>query len=357
MKTLEFLLLTALAMGPPATPVATVRLLPRATSASSILTLGNLAEIRCNSPERAEILRHIEISPSPAPGEVKWIDMNDVRDQLHRKGMDLTSLEFTGGRRIEVVGEPVREPPPEAPVAPSNWEKVITDMLKSNIIARTGWDPNKVSVTFDGKRALEFLERSCPAEWELLVPPRWQAGRQTVTLEIPGSGGEPTRFTLQTHVIVKRPVLFARRAIARGEAITMAHVELMDTAVDQETVGDMFIDPREVVGKVAARDITTGRPLGSRDVRTDPIVFRGSQVTVWIRHGSASVQMTAQAQEDGGRGDWITVVNPSTRKRLDQKVRVTGPQTAELTDDAPAADAGPERPRGARDGNFARRGG
>ncbi|MFO0948678.1 MAG: flagellar basal body P-ring formation chaperone FlgA [Planctomycetota bacterium] len=355
----EILMLATLAIGQPAissaSSNATVRLRAQAIPSSSILTLGDLAEVLCNDSQRATLLRNAEIGPSPAPGESKWYDVNFVRDQLHRRGVDLSSVEFSGGRRVEVAVPRVEQPAPEKPTPTGNWESVIAKMLTANVLERTGWEAHRVAVTFEGKRAIEYLEKTNPLEWELLVPARWQVGRHVATLEVPTTG-ESVRFTLQVYLTVKQPVLFARRPIARGEALTAADVELLDAPVDQESIRNLFVDPANIKGMIAARDIPVGRPMESKDVKSDPIVFRGSQVTVSVRHGTAAVQITAYAQEDGGKGEWITVVNPSTRKRLDQKVRVTGPQTAELTDDAPPADDAPERGKGSRDGEFARRG-
>lgn len=301
-----------------------VRLKPRATIQADIVTVADVAEL---SGPGAEALAGIPLGPAPAEGETKSTGRDELCVQLRRHQVDLRAVEIAGAGRVALT----RQGGADA----GAWERVIADMILEHV-RRTGpWPAERVHARVEGRVALEFLETHRPDRWDLLVPPRWRVGAQPVVLEAT-IGDKTARFDLQATIDVDQPIVVATRPIARGEKIEEGMVAV---GYRKLTPGGERTCARieEVLGKEAARSLSSGQALTPRDARTEPIVFRGSPVTVWIRQGTVALQVTGIAQEDGGLGDWIEIMNPTSKRKFEQRARVLGPQLAEL----PPAPAGP----------------
>lgn len=190
-----------------------------------------------------------------------------------------------------------------------------------------------VEISLEGRRAFEFLEQQNPADWSLALPPAWQSGNQVVTLEVPTETGV-ARYPIQVTIKQKRQVVVARKRIPQGIEITEDDV-MLETRVLTADNAAFVTQMDEVVGKQAAKTIEAHQVLCQQDTKSPPLVFRGSRISVLVSYRTASLEMTAIAAQDGGLGDWIEAINPTTKKPLQQRVRVVDLQTAVLDEQTP----------------------
>lgn len=318
-----------------ATDGAVVRLKENAETASPIVTLADVAEVLANDPHEQKRLERIELGPAPEAGASIWLDVSEIKDRLYRGGVRLDEVEFAGSRRVEV--RQVESPrPATAPMGRTadDWRREIAALIHHSARNDLGEDP-AIRVRVEGDRAADFLARNPNVTWEILAPARWQEGWQPAELLI-AMETQTSRFPLHVEILPVRPVVAARRPIARGTKIEGNDLTLV--SLETSSLQDEFLfDTASATGMEAKRDLPAGKPIAARDVRPIPVVFRGEPITVQIRFRTAWLQKTFLAGQDGGVGEWIEAHDPDRRdgKPHEYMVRVTGPHAAELPPDAP----------------------
>jgi flagella basal body P-ring formation protein FlgA len=75
-----------------------------------------------------------------------------------------------------------------------------------------------------------------------------------------------------------------------------------------------------VIGMVARRDIPVGTPICGSMLETPREVQRGDTVSVIAQAGTATIEAQGVAEQDGRRGDVITLRNPRSGKTFRGKV-------------------------------------
>jgi flagella basal body P-ring formation protein FlgA len=119
----------------------------------------------------------------------------------------------------------------------------------------------------------------------------------------------------------------ARRAIARGEDVDSAAVDVVDTELTTLVLRRLpGLD--EVVGAQARRDIAEGELLTDALVLAPPAVRSGDEVRISVTAGSVEVTSVGRASGSGRVGDIVRVRLPTSRTLL--RVRITGPGSVEV---------------------------
>jgi flagella basal body P-ring formation protein FlgA len=142
---------------------------------------------------------------------------------------------------------------------------------------------------------LQLAAVHAPAGWTLAAgdalavewrtPPR--AGTLSVQLTVTRPDGTRRAGWAQLDILALRPVLVARRDLARGELLTADDVEVAPRAVsDGEGVA---LAPAALDGAPVLRPIAAGTTIGSADVTLPAPIGRGSELTVLVRHGRLTV--------------------------------------------------------------------
>jgi flagella basal body P-ring formation protein FlgA len=119
----------------------------------------------------------------------------------------------------------------------------------------------------------------------------------------------------------------AARPVARGEAC-----DGVDLLTSRGEVGAVLLQrlPRlsEVAGTRAARDLMADEVVTRTALVMRPMVQSGDVVAVRATADGVTVQGQAVAQQSGGEGDIIRVVNRESRRTL--RARVVGPGKVEV---------------------------
>lgn len=311
--------------------LTTIHLHPTATVASDAVTLKDIADVTDESPERIDQLHCVVLPVTAEPGQSATIDVMAVKQALAAADFHLAEIRFAGcyattiHRETTVTAKSTSE---------SKWGNVLREVLLQSIHNDLAVKPDEIEVTIEGRRGIEFLTQVDPEKWDLVLPEKWQTGPQSVTLEIPSPTGV-SRFPLQVVIARRRQVVVATKQIPRGIKIEDDAVKLVSRTVATDNAA-FATSLEQVVGKESTRLIDAHKVIERGDVQSPPLVFRGSRMTVHIRYRTASLEMNAIAGEDGGLGDYIEVINPTSKKPLQQKAKVVGLQTAELVDDSAA---------------------
>ena len=120
-----------------------------------------------------------------------------------------------------------------------------------------------------------------------------------------------------------RQVLVMRRAVAAGQTLTSADVELVQRDLGRIAQG-VLVDTAQVVGRVARRQLQVGNLLATTDLQAEKIIRRGDVVDLVARRGTVEIRVSARASKDAAVGDSLLVENLSSRKTVQGTVAEDG---------------------------------
>ena len=312
-------------------PAAELQLRHECRCSQSLVRLGDVAEIHAADPEQAAKLRRIELFPAPAQGQPRHLRARELQDLLALRGLDLTEHRLSGASRVEIrnAEQPKAAPKPVAgPVTTSMMmraeelvEKSVSTYLQQEVSSSEPW---RVEVKLDNDAARAVLA----AAKETFAVSGGESpfkGRQQLTLLIPGENGGQA-IEIEPLVSVAPLVAVATRSLAPGDNVQATDVKLVQ--VSTRSAEDPFYRLEDLIGQQAIGAIVEGQVVDQADVRSPLLVRRGDAVTVYARSAGVQVRTTARAQEEGSRGDLITVESMLNRQRF--FARVTGIHEVEV---------------------------
>lgn len=145
------------------------------------------------------------------------------------------------------------------------------------------------------------------------------SGRVSVTVALYVGDRLVKRGVVSPYVRIADRVVVAKHPLARGQVVTEADVAIAERD-RAASPGDAVREERELVGQRTKRPIAPDQALRVRDFERVPLVERGDRVTLVLEHGPLRVQALGRAQETGGEGDWIRVVNIDSKREVNGRV-------------------------------------
>ena len=112
------------------------------------------------------------------------------------------------------------------------------------------------------------------------------------------------------------PVL--NRALKIGDVITEDAVITEMRLI--QSYQDAITDVKSVIGMQAARFLTAGQMLASRDLKREQILRKGQMVKAIFGVDTLEISISAQAEEAGAVGDVIKVKNIDSQKMFAAKI-------------------------------------
>jgi flagella basal body P-ring formation protein FlgA len=129
------------------------------------------------------------------------------------------------------------------------------------------------------------------------------------------------------------PAVVPLRPIPRGVVIRPEDVQV--TTVPAKGRQEVFCSVEEVVGRETTRPLAEGRPLDRDALRSQILVRRGEQITLFACAPGMKVKMAARSREDGALDQQVSVETLPERRTL--LARVAGFQEAEVCPSQPAS--------------------
>jgi flagella basal body P-ring formation protein FlgA len=115
--------------------------------------------------------------------------------------------------------------------------------------------------------------------------------------------------------------------IARGTVIAESDVATKSIATLR--MNDQLVhDLADIVGKEAKRALRAGEPLRLSDLKHPTLVAKGATVTMVFDAPGVSLTAMGRALAEGGEGDSIPVLNPTSYRQV--VAVVTGPGTVRV---------------------------
>lgn len=281
---------------------------PKAT----IVTLGDLVDLHCDSTSEAERLARIPLFPTPAPGLKRFVSAREIKDMLLIRGIDLIDHQFRGANTVLVIGrEPeraasaaIRDASASPRLAEQKLLKTLTEYLN-----RSGEEPWQIELDLDpdtarwisAAQSLSVNGDQTPATGRQCFEVTVHVGNETKTIDV------VAELSLPPLVVV--PV----RAIPRQSRIRRTDLDLR--RVDQSVLTAGCAQRLEdVVGKEAAHTLAMGKPIALSHVSEPVLVRRGDIVTVLVRTAGIRVRTQARARDDGAQGELVAVESLSDRR-------------------------------------------
>ena len=146
-------------------------------------------------------------------------------------------------------------------------------------------------------------------------------GRVTIGMRC----GTPEPWTIylrgRVTTLVSIPVLNA--PINRSELIVESDIVFQEMEIDADLQG-VFIDPKQIAGKIAVRNLIAGKPVRQSDLKAPQLISRGQSVNITSRAGGLIVTMKGKALGNARAGDRLWVQNQSSNKRVEGEVTPEG---------------------------------
>lgn len=246
-------------------------------------------------PALSELPPDLKISPSPLPGQTRIFRPAELRRLAAANHLNAT---LTGDICFSWKVKPV---------SPGDLEAAMRGTL-------AGRDPR-----------IEIVDRS-------LIP----APEGTIVFPFPGLGansssgaiwrgyvlyGGKQRFPIwaRVRITIAEKRIVAATALHFGDALQpeQLRVEAYTGALPRE---EPVTELSDVIGMIARRDIPVGTPICGSMLETPREIQRGDTVSVIAQAGTATVEAQGVAEQDGRRGDVITLRNPRSGKTFRGKV-------------------------------------
>lgn len=115
---------------------------------------------------------------------------------------------------------------------------------------------------------------------------------------------------VQAEVNVMADILHVTRSVTRGQTITHEDIALQNINLTQ-TPDSIFTDPNQVIGKIAATNLTAGQPLRPQMLRAPYVILRGQMVNLVVQGRGFNIRSEGKALTDAAEGQVVQVRNKS----------------------------------------------
>jgi len=202
-------------------------------------------------------------------------------------------------------------------------ERVRSD-LESFIEARV--DSPDASIEWPPLKAFDYDVSRVPGELRTELSTRSETpfrGRIAIGVALYVGDQLVKRAVVSPYVSIAERVVVANRSLTRGQIVGAADLALVTRDRAASPAGAAR-SVEALVGMRARRAIPGDQALRATDFEAVPVVERGDRVTLVLQSGPLLIQAMGKAQETGGSGDWIRVVNLDSKRELTGRVAPDG---------------------------------
>ena len=300
--------------------------------ASSVIRLGDIADIQDADPSLVTRLQSLSVAPAPSTGKTLQLDFDQIRQRILIQGISLGHLEFTGASVVTIQGGQTDDRRGSRPVNVSEVAVRRAEESVERAIAKyvTGVLPDVGQVSVQVRLTAEqtnHLATSGSGRLEISGGQLPLSEPQQMVVQFLDRLGQQQHLPVTAQVTPWPMVVVAKGNIARGSTIQPQEIELQQ--IDPATHQGTWIERLELVaGQETRRSLRGGEPVAIADLRALPLIRKGDLVTVYSRKGGVSVRLVAQAQGDGSLGQTVTLLVKNSKTPL--LAKVSGYHEAEI---------------------------
>lgn len=258
------------------------------------IELGELCLVAGLDGELVEKVRALELGYAPAPGFSRLLTAERIRAEL-AKALPGVEVRVAGERACRIW-------PQIEELAPATLEAAARVELTRAFAGK--------EATFTLAEAINVVKVPL-GEQESRIVARPAAGEARsgvvgvpVEVLVDGLRYRTVWTSWRVDVWETRPVL--TRPVRAGEELTPALFSRARVQVGRTAELDA-LDPRQVIGAVATRDLATGERVTALDVHRPAAVVLGATLFLRVKKGPIEARVSAVALETGSVGDRIRV--------------------------------------------------
>ncbi|HLJ12168.1 MAG TPA: flagellar basal body P-ring formation chaperone FlgA [Planctomycetaceae bacterium] len=336
---------TALAW-PGAARAALIVLKDAAEVSTSVVQLGQVAEIHGADEKLLERLSTVILAPAPTSGKSKTVDFDTIRTRLASQGFNLAELEFSGSSMVTVSGGRASDEASAGSstaavnLAQRRAEELITNGVRQYLRDKAAALGNvQIKLTLSPKQ-VALLAAAASARIEIYGGAEPWSGQQTFRAVFYERQGRRHEFPVICQVTPLPNVLVPTANLPKGHVVRAEDVSWKQQPVT--TAAGTYVDHEEmVVGQETKRSLRAGEPISTVDIRGVPLIRRGDIVSIVARSHGIVVRTDGKALADGSLGQSIKLVSLDGRRELSGRVSgyheaTVGPAAGDL-EAAPAA--------------------
>lgn len=328
-----------------------VKLRERVIPKTSVVRLGDVAEITSADRQEARQLAAVPLMPAPAPSTQQFLRGREVADMLEANGIELKNIRFHGAEQVAIVGRSTVQPAAFAEAPTSGGEPVNRHAA---VLAggRASVGGQQISVD----QAQEINSQLCQIVGEYVKSKTTKADTSRIVcnlnerqiallagaIDTPQCSGGSEPWTGQQKFLVSFktakgreqflvftdvaqlvvPVVVAVRPVARGSVVTAADVEIrqLDLSAKGTSQRVAFDNTEAVIGKEARQALQAGNVVFADQIQSPVLVKRGEVITVGAQSGGIRVRTSAKALQEGSQGELIQVESLDAKQRYDARV-------------------------------------
>ena len=245
-----------------------IRLRNQATPSSTLISLGDIADILETDELTATQLKRITIAPAPAMGRSLKINIDRIRRELTLRGINQTDITFSGSSESIIehkVKTKKRNSTPQIHQV-KKIEQALNSMIRNYIRSRAP-ELGIVLVELNTERL-----RAISLQANLVNTAKISGGRapwtgmQNFQVSFINQQGQPQNIELTCTVSMKQQVFALKLGLPRGKVIRDDDLILIEPG-NTSSAQFYFTKREELVGTETIRNIRAQRPIQPEDIR------------------------------------------------------------------------------------------
>lgn len=300
------------------------------------LTLSSIAELSGPDALRWADLDLSELTARPpsdlphTPGDepqVEWknITIDQVRAELERqKDIHWGRLSLRGSLcSVQLApkaapSKPSATPPSAKDAAPATGP-TIQELAQARIAQIIGLDAADVRTEFAQQDAELLAMHTSGRVVEL--QPMGKSDRITLSVRVFEEDRVVASGSIRAKVLVRRDVVVARDAVARGAGLTTEN-----TAIESRWIGPTEIPaiPADALGKISKGRLKAGQMILPQDIEPAIAAKKGDMVSVDCISGTVILRRTMRALETGREGDTIELAGLTGKATAQARLSAPG---------------------------------
>jgi flagellar basal body P-ring formation protein FlgA len=280
----------------------------RATVQKETICLADIATVKGAPRSFVDKVGRLWISESPDMGEVLVLSREDIVSQVRKANLSSYISSQNIPEQIEVVRE-------GRLVEKDEMVQILEENLR-NLLP----DPRRILAVQEVQGFEPFFLPPGPFSSEVILPESaHRGGPMTVTVSFFQDGRLIQKSRVRVRVEIQGFVVAARNGLRRHQEITESDVHLVKKNLNP-LPPDVLTDLKEAVGKRLTLSVNGQEVLRRSVVEIPPLVKKGDRVLLIIDNSYFKISTFGEVKEDGRRGDWVKLMNISSKKEVHGRV-------------------------------------
>jgi len=289
-------------------PNLIVQFKARATVQKETICLSDIATVKGATRSIVDKIGRLRISESPEVGEVRILSREEIVSQVQKANLSSYISSKSIPEEIEVTRE-------GRLVEKEEMVQVLEENLR-NLLP----DPRKTLAIQEVQGFEAFILPPGPYTSEVILPESaHRGGPMTVTVSFFQEGRLVQKLRVRVRVEIQGFVVAARTGLRRHQEIGENDVDLIKKNLSL-LPPDVVTDLKNALGKRLTLSVNGQEVLRSSMVEIPPLVKKGDRVILVIDHSYFKITTFGEVKEDGRRGEWIKLVNISSKKEVHGRV-------------------------------------